>query len=190
MNRAELGFDYEYVNIILDEVELYHHPEMQRTYLDRLLKGMEALNLRKIKGINIIFSTHSPFILSDIPKHNILRLEEGMPSEKKFSQTFGANIHELLANHFFLDNGFMGEFAKDYIMKLIKKVDDLNEPINKEEFNDFKTQIEIINEKFIKHKLLEKLESKYEGRFSDIDFLISKKQDELDQLKKRKNDQN
>lgn len=54
MNKEQLGFDYEYVNLILDEVELYHHPEMQRTYLHRLLNGIEALKLRKLKGINHI----------------------------------------------------------------------------------------------------------------------------------------
>jgi len=47
MNKAQLGFDYKYVNIILDEVELYHHPEIQRTFLQRLLNGIEALRLKK-----------------------------------------------------------------------------------------------------------------------------------------------
>jgi len=102
---------------------LYHHPEMQRTYISRLLKGIEALKLKKIKSINIILSTHSPFILSDIPSKNILRLgkEEGLTSKGILSdtQTFGANIHDLLANDFFLKSGFMGEFAKSKINEVI-----------------------------------------------------------------------
>ena len=121
MNRDQLEFDYKYINIILDEVELYHHPEMQRTYLHRLLKGIEALNLNKIEGINILFSTHSPFILSDIPSSNILRLEKGdaQPSDVK---TFGANIYDLLADDFFMKNGFIGEHAMSTIKEILDYV--------------------------------------------------------------------
>ena len=67
-----------------------------------------------------MFATHSPFILSDIPASNILRIEEGEPSNEVFEQTFGANIHNLLENDFFLRNGFMGEFAKEKINDVIK----------------------------------------------------------------------
>ena len=83
----------------------------------------------------------------------------------------------------------MGEFAKGYIMTLIEKVNKIKHSLSKDEFNHIKSQIDIINEKFIKHKLIETLESKYEDRFNDVDYLISKKEEEIDKLKKRKNDQ-
>ncbi|WP_430406345.1 hypothetical protein [Fluviicola sp.] len=114
---------YKSVNIIFDEIELYFHPEYQRQFISNLIKGIDLLPLSKIKQLNIIFSTHSPFILSDIPAQNILRLDvnkdgksEPQPIKDK---TFGANIHELLANDFFLKDGFMGEFAKTKIQDLI-----------------------------------------------------------------------
>lgn len=46
---------YEYINIILEEIELYFHPEYQRTYIYKLIEGIKKLNLKKIKGINFIF---------------------------------------------------------------------------------------------------------------------------------------
>ena len=187
-NVASNKDEYKSINIILDEVELYFHPEFQRIFIYKMINSIKGLNLGEKYSINILFLTHSPFILSDIPSNNILRLDEGEPLPEE-SQTFGANIHDLLANDFFLTNGFMGEFAKGYIMTLIEKVNKIKHSLSKDEFNHIKSQIDIINEKFIKHKLIETLESKYEDRFNDVDYLISKKEEEIDKLKKRKNDQ-
>ncbi|KAA6314072.1 hypothetical protein EZS27_035257 [termite gut metagenome] len=98
---------------------MYYHPEWQRTYIHDLLDYMRKINpkdIKNIKGINVIFVTHSPFILSDIPNSNIVRLEKG--KVKKYNEgekTFGANIHDLLASEFFMKKGFMGEFAKQKI---------------------------------------------------------------------------
>ena len=106
---------YNYVNIILDEIELYYHPDFQKKYIKELLNGLKNLKIKNIKGINIIFSTHSPFILSDIPASNILRLKEGGVYKEDEVKSFGANIHDILADDFFLSNGFMGDFAKEKI---------------------------------------------------------------------------
>lgn len=114
---------YSYVNIILDEVELYFHPDMQRVFISRLLYQIEVLDLSNIKGINFLFITHSPFILSDIPRGNVLFLDRvvgedtNLVKEANKKNTFGANIHELLADSFFMSDT-LGAFAA-------KKVDDI-----------------------------------------------------------------
>jgi hypothetical protein len=118
-------YKYNCVNIVFDEVELYFHPDMQRTYVNNLLKRIGTLGLNvdnDINNINIIFVTHSPFILSDIPKSNVLRLavnKEGLsnPSVPE-KNTFAANVHELLADSFFLSSS-IGEFAKNKINEII-----------------------------------------------------------------------
>jgi energy-coupling factor transporter ATP-binding protein EcfA2 len=69
---------YKYVNMIYDEIELYYHPDLQKKFLDYLLNEIKKLsikNIKNIKSINILLITHSPFILSDIPKQNILYLK-------------------------------------------------------------------------------------------------------------------
>ena len=70
---------YKHLNLILEEVELYFHPEFQRRYVNYLLNCINSINLQHIESINICFVTHSPFILSDIPQSNILFLQEGLP---------------------------------------------------------------------------------------------------------------
>jgi len=121
---------YKALNIILDEIELYFHPDLQRRFISGLLDAFKDMNVRfgnEIKAINILFLTHSPFILSDIPTQNILRLKVGgkngkaLPFEGEF-KTFAANIHELLAHSFFIDGTLMGKFAEDKIDSLIKKI--------------------------------------------------------------------
>lgn len=111
---------YKYVNIILDEIELYFHPEFQRSFAYELLKRIQTLSIPHIESINILFCTHSPFILSDIPKENTLKLDNGkIISDVNSRNTLGANIHYLLDNDFYLIKGFMGEFIKDKIFSLI-----------------------------------------------------------------------
>lgn len=120
-NIESIQKSYEYINIIFDEVELYFHPEYQRIFISSLIKAIEQLNLKRIKGINILFSTHSPFILSDIPSQNILRLENGEPKYFDASNSFAANIYDLLDDDFFLKDAVIGEFAKNKIQELCKK---------------------------------------------------------------------
>jgi hypothetical protein len=113
---------YKNISIILDEVELYYHPDTQRELVNNIHLSLENIKTKDeigIESIHVLFLTHSPFILSDIPAQNILRLEDGKPSIKNMEETFGANIHNLLANDFFLENGFMGEFAKSKINEII-----------------------------------------------------------------------
>ncbi|PQA89844.1 hypothetical protein B0A69_21995, partial [Chryseobacterium shigense] len=109
---------YENINIIFDEVELYFHPEFQRSFINNLINSIQYFsNL----NFNIIFSTHSPFILSDIPTQNVLRLKEGVAvNDLDGYNSFGANIHDLLSDEFFLEGNTMGTFASMKIDKIIE----------------------------------------------------------------------
>lgn len=146
-------YKYDYLNVILDEIELYSHPEMQKQFINDLLLGISKLNLENIKGVNIIFITHSPFILSDIPKQNVLFLENGISQDFKKMNTFGANITDLLADSFFIDDGLIGDFAKGKINEVIKWLNDEKRDNDKKE--DYKKIIEMIDEPMIKYKLVE-----------------------------------
>ncbi|HVW15849.1 MAG TPA: AAA family ATPase [Mucilaginibacter sp.] len=150
---------YRNVFAVMEEIELYFHPEMQREYVDYIVKSIVQLKLKRVKNIHICFVTHSPFILSDLPESNILFLdEEGWPArEEAITATFGGNIHELLAKSFFLKDALIGEFAKGKIKWLI---DRLKEPQNKNEIARIDQQeimdlINIIGEEFIREKLRE-----------------------------------
>lgn len=108
---------YRYVNVMLDEVELYFHPDLQRRFISLLLDSIKGLQLPSNYGINITLITHSPFVLSDIPDSNILcmsRKEHG----DAFDKTFAANIHDLFNNTFILPYT-IGEYAQRKITEIL-----------------------------------------------------------------------
>jgi hypothetical protein len=144
---------YSNVNLVLDEIELYFHPEFQRKFVSSILKELEKIDLGNLKNINFIFSTHSPFILSDILNSKILCLENGSSVHVGLDQkTFGANIHNLLSNQFFLNNGFLGEFSK---LKINEAIQFLNAKISVDKLKDVNSKIE--SEKF-NHLLIKERE--------------------------------
>lgn len=111
---------YHAVNIILEEIEIYFHPEWQREFVNYLLTTIRQFDLGLIDSINIILVTHSPYILSDIPKCNVLFLKDGRQIHDMQENTFGANIVSLLKNGFFLPSMPMGEFAYQKINSLFR----------------------------------------------------------------------
>ncbi|WP_434059840.1 hypothetical protein [Myroides odoratimimus] len=115
-------YSYENILIILDEIELYAHPDQQRVFISDLIDILRSEKFNKITNINIVFVTHSPFILSDIPSQNVLKLDEGKVVKESEVNSFGANIHDLLAGDFFLENNTMGKFASSKIDSIIKQL--------------------------------------------------------------------
>ena len=146
---------YHCVNIMMDEIELCYHPEYQRTFVYELVNTIKRLKLNEKCGINILMSTHSPFILSDIPHSNVLYIDEGKDVSKECGiNTFAANVNELLNRSFFLSNGFMGEFAKEKIVSLINYLKNLQ---NDDYWTEEKAKqvIELVGDEVIRYQLKE-----------------------------------
>lgn len=108
---------YGYVNVMLDEVELYFHPDLQRRFISLLLDSIKGLQLPSNYGINITLITHSPFVLSDIPDNNILCMSRKEHVDA-FDKTFAANIHDLFNNTFILPYT-IGEYAQLKITEIV-----------------------------------------------------------------------
>ncbi len=108
--------------IVLDEPTNALHPEWQRKfiyYLNDFIKHMPEQYRKRID--NVILTTHSPFILTDIGKNEIIFLQD-MDSNIKIEEipgTFSGNIHTLLAKPFFMNNGTIGELAKIKVEELV-----------------------------------------------------------------------
>lgn len=103
---------YKNVNVILEEIELYYHPELQQQFVKFLIDGLNQMNLENIKSIHVQVVTHSPYVLSDIPRTNVLALKKDEQHPVTGLRTFGANIHDMLKDSFFLQGGSMGYFAQ------------------------------------------------------------------------------
>ena len=78
--------------------------------------------------IQIILSTHSPFMLSDVLPEEITRLtidrETGNALVKNGSdkEYFGANIHTILADGFFLDYT-IGEYSRSFLQNAFSRLE-------------------------------------------------------------------
>ncbi len=187
---------------IFDEIETSLHPQWQKKIFNDIVK---IFNDWRDKKAHLIFLTHSPFLLSDIPKQNIIFLdtynkEDTEVKEEKQKvgncrvvphdevmhkkQTFGANIHTLLSDSFFMDDGLMGEFAKGKIDKIIKYLREDKIPEPREAWVDSKENlkkiIEAIGEPFLQHKVLEL----YYDKFTD-DATKKERKKELEKQKKQ-----
>lgn len=199
---------YKTINLFLDEVEYSMHPEWQRDFLHQvlfLLKNFKELNF------NLIFVTHSPFLLSDLPKENVIFLEKYDEENKKELEnkypklkidnlkngncinvsehielkTFGANIHTLLSNGFFMSDGLMGEFAKNKITEILEYLNDTKNEVKLKTIDDkqIKPIIDSIGEEFLRNKLLNLYYKKFTTDKKEREKLILKKKiNELQKL--------
>lgn len=172
--------------LLIDEGELYLHPEWQRTYINNLLKFISSLENNK--NWQIILTSHSPFILSDLASDNLILLKnEGNKIVSKASEikTFGANIHELFTNSFFLPDGLMGQYSQSIIREIIEDLASYNE-IDIETYNKYKDKIDMIGEPFIQSKLFDLIARK-SNDMSVINKIIEHKNNEIEQLMKIRN---
>lgn len=166
--------------LLLDEPDMYLHIEWQRTFIIDLLKFLET----EFGNIQVILTSHSPFVISDIPKENIIFLDKedgkivtGNP--KKLDNTFAANIHNLVKNGFFMPNSTIGEFAKS-------KIEEVSTHINNGQYQENKVFcdyiISIVGEPLIKNKLLSMIDSQ-----ESIQDKINKRKKEIEALEKELN---
>lgn len=116
---------------LLDEPEQGYHATWKKKFIKTINDTLPELfsDFDSLPSIQIIFTTHDPLTLSDIPndkisylksldKDNIKVFHIGDPDRP--TKSFGANITELLADSFFIDDGLMGDFAKEKINDLLK----------------------------------------------------------------------
>lgn len=122
----DIRVSYNNIFMVLDEIEICFHPEYQRTFICKFVDLMRRARLTESFGINVLLVTHSPFVLSDIPQNNIMYLKEGhqMTADELQSDgvtnPFCANINDRLHQSFFLEKGFVGEFARRKVLSLAR----------------------------------------------------------------------
>ncbi len=151
--------------LFLDEPETFFHPNWSKELINLLIKLVDKLEL---KDLNIVITTHSPFLLSDLPKENVIFLEKDEKTGNCINATnkvdinpFGANIHTLLSHGFFMKDGLMGEFAKEKINEVIKYLNNDNDTTISSD-KEAQSIVNIIGEPIIKRELQRMLKNKME----------------------------
>ncbi len=148
--------------IMLDEAEIGFHPEWQRKYLNLLIEFLNALKTTdpQIPDYQIIISTHSPILLSDIPKNctNYLKKDFNNTTtnvpKNDIGETFAANVFDLYRMSFFMEDGLIGEFA-------CKKINELNSRIDGGEIEGIINEIKMIGDERIQEYLIDKYQKKH-----------------------------
>lgn len=109
--------------ILFDEAELYFHPEWQRRLILDVIDFINYINegQRFFSNITLIYSSNSPFLMSDLPTERI-QLFEGEQTKK----TFGQNIYDILKDNFFMPDVAIGTLAQKKISEAFKNKDEMS----------------------------------------------------------------
>ncbi|MGG0447476.1 AAA family ATPase, partial [Bacillus mycoides] len=180
--------------ICLDEPEESFHPEWARKYIYYLTTFLNQMKKGQHIKYQVIISTHSPFIVSDIPKSNItcikLLEQDGAYTRitEKANFGFGSNLYDIIKDDFFLDSS-IGEFATREINKVLERINNLSN-YNEETVKDIQSFINVIDDKFIQNKLNAILKQKVREVMSDDEkkARIRELEEELSRLKGSNND--
>ena len=158
--------------LLVDELETGMHLEWSRRLIKILINNLsEILNIEgKGRKIQLSFTTHSPYMLSDIKPGNVIMLEKnqetGYSEGKVLQNTFAKNIQEIMKENL-IDNIY-GDFA---LAKINSMIDRLNGEEKQEGNEDEKLlrEIHLISEPILRNKLLEMYDKKYKTVESSID---------------------
>ncbi len=119
----------ENVIVSIDEGELYMHPDWQRKYVNALFLFFSSFAKSRNLNFQILVTSHSPFLVSDIPKYNLVFMEKDENGFIKIQPsgdhkpTLGGNIFELFQDGFYMKE-FIGEFAFNKINEAINFLND------------------------------------------------------------------
>lgn len=175
--------------VLLDEPDKGLHPEMSRKFLEKLLKHAGYLHKQYNVTFQFIISTHSPFLVSDVPKENIhclRRTEEGVMISKS-EMGLLSSIPDIMRNTFFLNSPF-GAVANEYFHTLKQDIENLT-PGNRFEQKKENIQkiIDSLDEPTIKMFLKNALDKKIEKNSTHLQ-LIKYHEKELKRLREEYND--
>ena len=136
------------ISVFIDEGEVFLHPELQRHYISNLIEFIEKTKSHESK-IKLIVTSHSPLILSDLPKESTNFFGYDIDAKKSF---FGANLYDLYSEGFTV-NKTVGEFSYRKIKAISRSIN------NKESDPLLLKEADIIGESFLKRILLESIKN-------------------------------
>ncbi|KAB2357039.1 AAA family ATPase [Bacillus toyonensis] len=192
LNIASLNEKIENIIILLDEPDANFHPEWSRRYIANLIEILNSKQFESEIQFQIIITTHSPFMISDIPKQYITCIDviedDGIMKRAVYKSEFGlmSNFYDLIKNNFFMEQP-IGEYASKFFNEIISNINILNAQYSREEFLNIEKKIELIDDQIIKSKLLSYFNKKTLGLLSDKERLIRKRErlvNELEEIEK------
>lgn len=158
-------FERDGLILLLDEGDTAYHPEWHKNYMFAVISYINLLQekyLRNINDLQIIFTTNSPMILSDVLKDDVIYLED-MKLSSGHNYAFGSNLLDLYADPFFINTGLIGRFAQEKINKVLDYGNNDYMLINANQKNEYQFIIDNIGDKNIRLYLQNLYNSKNRG---------------------------
>lgn len=138
--------------VLLDEPDNTFHPDWER----RIIKNLLEICSTFVKNFQFVISTHSPIMLSDVPKQAaiLLKAVEETKNEDKMkngdntknedkteikqqiypkSSPFGQQIYTLFNDDFFMKDGIVGKFADMKIGEVYKELYEIEKSLSERE---------------------------------------------------------
>ena len=173
----------EDIILLVDELESGMHLEWSRRLIKILINNLSEILEDEGKGreIQLIFTTHSPYMLSDIKPGNVIMIEKnqetGYSEGKVLQNTFAKNIQEIMKENL-IDNIY-GDFALAKINSMIEILSGEAQEGNEEELLK---EIHLISEPILRNKLLEM----YDKKYNTSEFSIEKQLQKLNLNEKQR----
>ncbi|WP_433863829.1 AAA family ATPase [Sphingobacterium thalpophilum] len=157
---------------LLDECENTFHPQWAKQFNSLLIEFI--LSYFDEYQCQVIFTSHSAFTISDLPKKNLVFLKKDddktivQKSLNDHKQTFAANINILYSDSFFIQNGLIGDWANKKLNEVIELLyeNSLSGIMDKRDY--IEKVINIVGEPIIKNRLLSLLEDKLRANLLSI----------------------
>ncbi|WP_338670916.1 AAA family ATPase [Pantoea dispersa] len=122
LEKFKRSLDIRNAIILIDEIDLYLHPELQRTIFSQLLDFL--IELRGKNNYQLILTTHSPLIASDFLPQDIISIKPGRAGniipDRIRNIGFGSTISDYMTQGFFL-NATIGDRSLKKIKELLSK---------------------------------------------------------------------
>lgn len=152
--------------LLIDEGEQYFHPQWQKEYIKFLITNIPIV----IPNVSyqIILTSHSPFILSDLTRENIIYLARNRTKSNvevidnaSKERTLAANIHTLFRDAYFMKDGLIGNYAQDKMNDVLAPL--VNKSMNKEDFLPVLKFINNIGEPILRNRLTDLFNEQVQG---------------------------
>ena len=145
--------------ILLDEPDKSFHPMWISSFIDNLVKLVESID--NDMKYQFIISTHSPFMLSDVPKDCITCIDivDHQRIVSKAKKSFASNYYDIIKDTFFLEDS-VGMFAKRKINEMIEVINNIDNNINEEKIKRINEMISVIDDNYLKNILHSELNKK------------------------------
>lgn len=172
--------------ILLDEPDMNFHPEWSRRFISTLDEMLG--NFKNSFSFQVIITSHSPFMVSDIPKEFITCIHINQePRSNKIIRTvtqadFGlmSNVYDLLKESFFMKKP-IGELANIFFEHLKRDINeisiiDLDSNMHIEKIESIVKRIDLVDDPLVKKAITTFMEEKLKRTNMKKSALLKRKE--------------